>query len=448
MRIAYFSPLNPLKSGVSDYSEELLPFLSSKAEIDLYINNFQPSSEFIQKNYKIRSISTFNDELYSSYDEVIYHIGNNTAYHKEIYLMALKYPGVVILHDYSIHHLIANLTVAQGNWEGYIQEMVYNYGEEGSCFAALASQGKMKVMWESDKTIQYPANKRIIDRSKGVIVHSNLALEGVKSATENTFVKYAPLFTTDIREVTSEERYYLRSKYNIPRETLVLASFGFVSTAKRIHSVLEALQNIKDSNENILYLIVGEEEPGNETIKGIINKLGLNHIVRFIGFVSLEEFKDYIKISDVCVNLRYPTQGETSASLLRILGYGKPAIVSKIGTFSEFPDDCTIKIQSDNQEEEVKQLYDVINLFINERKLAQDMGNKALQYVKDHHSVAHTAEAYFEAIDELANYRAFSGDARFYYSYVDRYVEINRGILEKSEETQRRFANKLADFFE
>ena len=43
---------------------------------------------------------------------------------------------------------------------------------------------------------------------------------------------------------------------------------------------------------------------------------------------------------DVLVNLRYPTMGETSGSVIRALGLAKPLLVSDVGWFSELPDDA------------------------------------------------------------------------------------------------------------
>jgi hypothetical protein len=44
MRIAFFTPLNPVRSGISDYSEELLPFLGDLADIDI-IADTPPETE-------------------------------------------------------------------------------------------------------------------------------------------------------------------------------------------------------------------------------------------------------------------------------------------------------------------------------------------------------------------------------------------------------------------
>lgn len=444
MKIAYFSPLLPQKSGVSDYSEELLPELSRYADIDLYVSGFIPTSSSIKDNYELFPIERFTMDLYRDYDEIIYHIGNNTQYHKEIYLTALKYPGIIVLHDYSIHHLIAQLTVGQNDWHSYINEMKYNYGTEGEKLARLSAEGKNKVLWETEYTMKYPVNKRVIDRSKGVIVHSKLAENGVISTRSDVFVQYAPLFTSEIVNVDEMEKKNLRKKYNLPNDCVIFSSFGFVSRAKRIHLVLEAIKELKKKYRNIMYLIVGEEEKGVYEISQLIKKEGLHDCCQYIGFVNLDEFKEYIKISDVCINLRYPTQGETSASLLRILGYGKPAIVTNIGTFSEFPDSIVKKISFNNEIDECKDIVRTMQFFLDNPSEIKKMGQSALTYVKDRHSVSITAQRYIEAIENLQSSDTFTDEPRFYYSYLDKYCNTGRTILDGPEDYILHLSQKFA----
>ena len=53
---------------------------------------------------------------------------------------------------------------------------------------------------------------------------------------------------------------------------------------------------------------------------------------------------------DVCVNLRSPTMGETSGSVIRQLSLGKPVVVSDVGWFAELPDDVALKVPVDDEE--------------------------------------------------------------------------------------------------
>jgi hypothetical protein len=66
--------------------------------------------------------------------------------------------------------------------------------------------------------------------------------------------------------------------------------------------------------------------------------------VRMLGFAPIEEFTGYLSACDIVLNLRYPTVGESSGTLLRAMGLGKAALVSEVGSFAEFPDDVCLKV--------------------------------------------------------------------------------------------------------
>ncbi|MDG0794532.1 glycosyltransferase [Cohnella ginsengisoli] len=449
MKIAYLSPLNPQRSGISDYSEELLKELLEFADIDLFVEGFWPDSSFIKQNFRVNSISSFTKSEYSTYDEVIYHIGNNVNFHEHIYACALKYPGIVVLHDYSIHDFIINLTVGKGDWESYLHEMYYNYGDEGVYLARNASQGKSGLMWGTDKTLQYPLNKRLIDSSKGMIVHSKVAYDGIIQTKESAFVQYAPLFTNDIKVISETDKLDLRNKYNVKPDIFIFASFGYVTKVKRISAVLHVLNKLKNNGyKNFAYLIVGEKEQGYDEIEQLVKKYKLQDECKLVGFVDLEVFKDYIKLSDVCINLRYPTQGETSASLLRILGYGKPAIVSNIGSFSEFPDDCTIKIRCESEKDEGEDLFNAMVLFLTDKNMVTEMGKNAINTIVNHHSVKNTSDAYLQAVLAIRENRAFTGEPRFYFDYIDNFVLSSKDIMDYSMEFRENVAKNFSEFIE
>ena len=66
--------------------------------------------------------------------------------------------------------------------------------------------------------------------------------------------------------------------------------------------------------------------------------------MRVIGFAPIEEFVGYLAACDIVLNLRYPTVGENSGTLLRALGLGKAVMVSEVGSFQELPDDVCLKV--------------------------------------------------------------------------------------------------------
>src|SRR6266508_2768947 len=100
MKLAYFSPLNPQPSGISDYSEELLPHLAKHAEIDLFVDGFQPGNPEL---HSFRRFDYQNDpttlQSLGEYDAIVYHMGNDHRYHAGILEVARRHPGIVVFHD-------------------------------------------------------------------------------------------------------------------------------------------------------------------------------------------------------------------------------------------------------------------------------------------------------------------------------------------------------------
>ncbi|MBI1956279.1 MAG: glycosyl transferase family 1, partial [Acidobacteria bacterium] len=63
MRIAFFSSLNPKPSGISDYSEALLPLLAARVErLVVFVEDYQPANNSIPENVRIRHWRTFEPD--------------------------------------------------------------------------------------------------------------------------------------------------------------------------------------------------------------------------------------------------------------------------------------------------------------------------------------------------------------------------------------------------
>ena len=83
MRLAYFTPLPPSKSGIADYNVELLPYLAEGANITVFVEHERELRQNRgQDKYDVRDVMHFagmNSER--PFDLCIYHQGNN-PYHE------------------------------------------------------------------------------------------------------------------------------------------------------------------------------------------------------------------------------------------------------------------------------------------------------------------------------------------------------------------------------
>jgi glycosyltransferase involved in cell wall biosynthesis len=201
---------------------------------------------------------------------------------------------------------------------------------------------------------------------------------------------------------------------NIEQEKIVMGAFGHATSNKRILQILEALALLKKrKGGNFHFYIVGKVT--DLPIENKLKEFGLTDNVTVTGFTTLEDFKTYMGSCDICFNLRYPTQGESSASLHRMLGLGKIVIVTNIGSFEGYPDDIVYKVRYDDNE--VLDIYNILSdLFSNHDKVNQ-YGSRGVAFAKECYNVTKNAQKYIEFVSSIIN------DNFAEYVYIDTLID-------------------------
>lgn len=398
MNIAYFSPLNPVKSGISDFSEELLMELKEYVNIDVFVDGYKPTNKDIINNFNIYDIKDiYKKEIREKYDHLVYHVGNNAAAHSNIVKALIQFPGICELHDISLHHFIAEDTIAKNNTQEYLRIMRYCHGEKGENRAINFLKGNASPPWE-EESLTYTVNKHIIDKSKAMIVHSDMAKQMVKGINPAIPIINIPHHTFDIVNNNSLYQKECREKLGLAQDMLIFASFGFASENKRIKQILEALSIFKKRNKDkFRYYIVGKVQGIN--VESIVKEMKLTENVIVTGYTKLDDFKYYMGACDIAFNLRYPTQGESSGSLHRLLGMGKPIIVTDIGSFQEYPDDVVIKVPY--KEFEIQSIYEAILKLTKDKVFRENIVNKALAFAEKNCNLKTNALKYAEFFKQI-----------------------------------------------
>ena len=294
MRVSMLTPLPPAKTGVAHYASMLIPALRKR--LDLVLNDL-------------------------AVPDRIYHLGNN-PHHEWIYAEAMRTPGVIVLHDLVLHHLIVEMTLARGDVAGYIAALEANHGAAGAAWA----RGRAAGLHSEMGNFLLPASVDVARRSRAVIVHNHYAADRLRSFG----------VTTPIHVVAHPYEPHVALPHP-PNAERVIGFFGFLTSAKRAGVVLEAFARAR-KRRPLRLLVVGEPAPNIDV------RAFARDGVTFTGFVPDEEFATYFDKVDCLVNLRYPSAGETSGTLIRALAAGKPVAVSDYAQFAELPDDCVVKI--------------------------------------------------------------------------------------------------------
>ena len=377
MRIAFFSPMPPARSGIADYSEALAASLRHLCDLEIFSSAAQPFDP-------------------ARFDIAVYQVGNN-GYHDFVYETALRYPGVVVMHESNLHHLIADLTIRRDNWDAYVSECAYNGGEAARAYAERVRKLEVGPDYEG-----LPMTRRVLEPARGVIVHSHFMEAEIRAAGFTGPIAVIPHGAW----IPEADRNAWRYKLGLDEVTPLVGIFGYLKPYKRIAESLRAFRRLVRLVPNARMILVGEPHP-EFPIQQMIRSMGLSAHVRILGFAPIEDFVGYLGACDTVLNLRYPTVGESSGTLLRSLGLGKAVMVSEIGSFAEFPEEVCLKVPVGAGEEDL--IFEYLNLLVSRPEVAQALGARARDYVAQKCNWATVARQYADFLEAVAAGKEWQG---------------------------------------
>lgn len=383
-RVAWFSPLQPVESGISLYSEEILPILASVVDIDAIVDNYRPTELQESASLRVRCVRDFNP---SDYDLIIYQVGNSPVH---LYMLPeiKRAPGLLVLHDTMVNHLFVQQAARDGTLLDYRSEMVRRYGEKGGAAADRVLKGQ-----SPDDLFLFPMSEQLVDASTTTMVHSEYARQQVLNRSPDATVARVP---HGLRLPENLERSTARKRLGIPDDQFVIASISHINPHKRINVVLRALKSLRQSVP--ARLILAGSVSRNFPLNRMINHLGLDQVVDVPGYVSDKEARLIAAAADVIVNLRYPTAGETSGSLLHSMAAGRPVLISETGSFTEVPGNAAIRIPVDSLEESM--LAVVLQRLAADPDLGDAIGRNAREFIGREHSLQKWADGYRALIEQ------------------------------------------------
>ena len=396
-RIAYASPLNPIASGISDYSEELLPYLGRYVDLTLYHDDgLRPSNPMLGQYCELRPISRLErDQRRKRFDAIIYHMGNSAAHHA-IWGTMQRVPGIVVLHEFVLHHfMLQYYATTLGDIERYQAEAARRYGPEGEHIAKLMMHGRFV-----EAAFELPFCEDVLDRAQGLIAHSRYVLARAAAIRPTLAMGLAPM---GVPLPPLINKAAARARRGLAGDAPILASFGHINPYKRLEAALRAVRQLREPYPSLQYLLVGSVSPHFQ-LQSLIERLGMQEYVHATGFVDRATFEEYVAATDICLNLRHPTAGETSASLLRLLGAARPSLVTASGAFSELPAGVAAQVDPDASEGDLIHAY--CRVLLDQPEMAQALGTAARCFVEQEHSLDASAAAYMRFLAQRYGWEA------------------------------------------
>lgn len=396
MRIAFFTPLSPLHTAIADHSEGLLPHLAELVDVDLFIDDgYVPGNSEITERFAIYSFRDFPARV-ARYDAVLYAMGDNARFHGYIYEMLQRFPGLVILHDTTLHRTMIHLAFSPVRPEMYLEEMRYAYGMADVRIAQQVVAG-----FGEEYVKRFPFIERVVDHSLGVIVHNDYARLQVQRHCPHARVTqinqhfFLPPGFPRHTDVSA-----LRARWNLEGR-FVLGSFGLLVPHKRLDTCLRAFARFQERHPGAIYLLVGSH-PHDFDLPGLIRELGLDEHVVLTGWMDPVSFTQHMYLVDIGIHLRYPHVGGTPFTPLRLMGLGIPTLLSDIEPLAEFPEGVCAKVIPDAFEEDT--LLALLAYLADHDDVRRELGENGMRWIREHHDPAQIAAQYISAIKQaIAN---------------------------------------------
>ncbi|MDO9707379.1 glycosyltransferase family 4 protein [Paracraurococcus lichenis] len=390
--LVVFTPLPPARSGIASYAAELLPALARHLPVAAVVAR---RAEVVPlPGVEVLAVLDYRARRDLQAWPHLHQVGNSLD-HAHALLGALRRPGIVTLHDPVLHHLVEALTLGRGNPAGYEAALVAEHGVAGRRVARLRRRG----LFDPSLRWLLPLNRMLLDRQRGVILHSRFAAGRVHRPGGPPLRVIPHHLSPEVPALDGLTRQAVRQRLGLPERAPILLSLGHATPAKRIDLVLEAVARLAGEFPDLLHLVAGAPDPGLD-LDGLIARYGLGGRVRVTGWLPEEAFLPYARAADLLVNLRQPQAGETSGALVRALGMGLPAVVDATGPSAEYPDSVVAKLAPGP--EPAARLAALIGGMLRDPAGLAARGEAARAHLRRHHALDASARLYLEAIDVWA----------------------------------------------
>ena len=390
-RLAYVSPLPPERSGIADYSAELIPELSRHYDIDVIVAQPVVEDHAVLGAARVRDLTWFQTHGVG-YDRVLYHFGNS-AFHVHMVDMLERVPGVVVLHDFFLSGMLAYREHALGVKGSWAEALYRSHG-----YAPMPALAEHK---HEQLVLSYPCNYPVLAAATGVIVHSPVSTRmAAHYYPGGDAIRWheVPLMRVPAL-IRPSDRPSVREALGLPAEAFVVCSFGFMAPTKMNVQLIDAWLASPMAEDPGCYLVfVGEPDPNayGEEIKRRIQSRAAGDRIRITGFASRDEFRAYLSAADVAVQLRTMSRGEASAAVLDALNHGLATVVNANGSMADLPDEVVIKLEDAF---EGPTLRDALVRLYRERDLRERLSAAGREFLHTVHQPRRCAEAYAVAIE-------------------------------------------------
>jgi glycosyltransferase involved in cell wall biosynthesis len=321
MRLAWFSPFAPVRSGIAACSADLVGALSSEHQIECFVD--EPLAGSVLAGWPLRSAHEFVwRQRLSPYDLVVYQIGNS-SHHDYQWPYVFRYPGLAVLHDAHLHHARAAVLLRARRVRDYRAEFAANHPDVNPDLAEVAVAG-------FDTHLHYlcPMTRLVALASRLTAVHTPALAGQLREAAPGARIEAIRLGhgVPVSAERAAGARAAIRSRHGIPQEAVLFGAFGALTPEKRIPQILDAFAALLPYAPTARLLLAGAPA-AHYDVRADVALRGLEPHVTLTGYIEDDdELTETLAAADVALTLRWPTAREVSGPWLRALAAGVPTV--------------------------------------------------------------------------------------------------------------------------
>ena len=389
-RLAYVSPLAPEHTGIADYGAELLPELARHYEIEVVVNRTDGLDAWVHANCPVRDVAWFRSHA-RDFERILYHFGNS-PFHAHMFASLREAPGVVVLHEFYLSHVIRHLEHVGAQPHGWQRALLHAHGWR-ALHAARQPDHEADAVWA------FPCNLDVLQQALSVIVHSEyprkLASEwyGPDAADRWTVIPLLRSFAVDV------DRSSARRALAVDDADFIVCSFGMLGPTKLNHRLLAAwLESPLAADPRCRLIFVGEDRSGEygAELRSALRSRGAGGRVSITGRVDAHAFREHLAAADVAVQLRARSRGETSAAVLDCMNHGVATIVNAHGSAADLPADAVHVLPDEFTDAE---LTGALALLWRDTDRRRALGRRAREVIETRHQPRRCADLYAEAIE-------------------------------------------------
>jgi glycosyltransferase involved in cell wall biosynthesis len=404
-RVAVWTPFPPERSGIADYSLELVQELVKTCDVEVFVNDTcDPPAELLHR-FKIHHQSAFDRRNEQSpFDVALYQMGN-THDHWPTYQAIQRHPGIVTFHDLSFSQVLYDRFQAADDQDGFLAELAEVEGPAAAAeFARFAeldagAAGAARGAFLA----RHPMLGRMVASSPVQIVHTEKSRSLLSARYPEANVTVVPMGVRDPYSARpARRRWAARERLGYAEGTCVISSFGIIHQVKRLDACIHALVEVLRHKPDTELVIVGRVQDRNydNVLLALARELGVQDHVRMVGHASQKEFDERMIACDVVVNLRVPTASHMSGSLIRSIAAGRPVVATDLPEWAAFPGDFCLRVPPAPD--------DVVPLGAHLTRLAMDpplrerMSQAARSWFLENARITDMAAGYSELISAVA----------------------------------------------